>query len=385
MPIRESILARTFARSRESIHSRGPTRSRESTGVREPTHAREVELYDRLDGDSVRCRVCPRSCVVPPGERGFCRVRENRDGEFVLVTYGLAVSAAVDPIEKKPLFHFAPGSRVLSVAARGCTLRCDFCQNYRIAIEHDDVPERARAPAQLVSAIDDEDCGGIAYTYTEPTVFLEYALDTMAETSEEHYSAFVTNGYMTPETVDLIAPRLDAVNVDLKGGDAFYRDRCGVPDPTPIYETIEALSERDVHLEVTTLLVTDENDDPDDIRERMRWIRSTLGPETPVHVSCFHPAYKMYDVPPTPIERLESALEIAHDEGLEFVYCGNVPGHEAESTYCPDCDALVVEREGFTIRSYDLEGGGCPRCGCEIPIAGTGWARDTTSGAEFWR
>ena len=344
---------------------------------------RDVERYDRLEDDGVRCRICPRTCVVPPGERGFCRVRENRDGRLVLTTYGRAVSTAVDPIEKKPLFHFAPGSRVFSVAARGCNLRCDFCQNYPIAIEHEGRSERDRPPARLAADVEREDCAGIAFTYTEPTIFLEYALDTTAELSADRYAVFVSNGYMTDETLEVLAPRLDAINVDLKGDAAFYRDHCGVPDPEPIRETLETLAEYDVHVEVTNLLVTDANDDPESVRERMRWLRSTLGSETPVHVSRFRPAYGMDDVPPTPIDRLERALEIAREEGLEYVYCGNVPGHEAESTYCPDCGALVVEREGFAIRSYDLEDGGCPRCGHEMAFAGLEWARGTSSGRRF--
>lgn len=344
---------------------------------------REVERYDRLEDDAVRCRICPRTCVVPPGERGVCRVRENRDGTLVLLTYGTAVSTVVDPIEKKPFFHFAPGSRALSVAARGCNLRCDFCQNYRIAIEHDDVPEDDRPPERLAADVATADCDGIAYTYTEPSIFLEYALDTIEATPDDAFNVFVSNGYVTDETVDLLAPRLDAINVDLKGDERFYREHCSVPDPTPIYETLERLADHDVHVEVTNLLVTDANDDPDSVRERMRWIHDTLGPETPVHVSRFHPDYELRDRPPTPIDRLERALGIARDEGLEYVYCGNVPGHEAESTYCPDCGALAIEREGFAITSYDLDDGGCPRCGYEIPIAGTEWTRGSSSGRRF--
>lgn len=340
---------------------------------------REVERYERLGDGRVRCAVCPRRCLVAPGERGVCRVRYNDGGRFELLTYGKAVSTAIDPIEKKPLFHFAPGARVLSVAARGCNFECDFCQNYRIAIEHDDVPEQSLPPSELAETAVERSCGGIAYTYTEPTIFLEYALDTMRETGEDTCNVFVSNGYMTEETATQLAPELDAINIDIKGDTEFYRKRCGVPDPAPIYDAAETLADGGVHVEITNLVIPEENDDPETVRERMAWIRKELGPETPVHFSRFRPAYRMQDVPPTPIGTLESLMDVAREEGLQYVYCGNVPGHESESTYCPDCGTLVIKRQGFEIRSYDLENGNCPSCGRSIDVAGTEWARGTES------
>lgn len=343
---------------------------------------REVERYVRLEDDRVRCDVCPRTCVVPPGERGVCRVRENRDGRFELLTYGRAVSTAIDPIEKKPLFHFAPGARVLSIAARGCNFQCDFCQNYRIAVEHEGRSEQSLPPAELVNSARTSDCDGIAYTYTEPTIFLEYALDTMDETGDDMYNVFVSNGYMTTDTAAQLASNLDAINVDIKGDKAFYRKYCGVPDPSPIYEAVKTLAEAGVHVEITNLILPDENDDSDVVRERMAWIRDTLGPDTPVHFSRFHPAYEMQDVPPTPVDRLESLMDVAREEGLHHVYCGNVTGHEAESTYCPDCGTCVIKRQGYQIRSYDLDDGCCPSCGRRINIAGRQWARGTASSGQ---
>lgn len=332
---------------------------------------RETEYYDRLEDESVRCRVCPRTCVIPPGERGMCEVRENREGKLYLTTYGRTVSSSIDPIEKKPLFHVAPGADVLSIAAKGCNLRCDFCQNYRIAIEHEGVHESERHPETLVDRVTAEDIDGLAYTYTEPTIFLEYALDTMKAAPDDTLQVFVSNGYMRPETVETLAPHLDAINVDIKGDREFYREHAGVPDPDPIFETVEQFTDHDVHVEVTNLLIPGENDDDESIRERAGWLSEEVGVETPVHFSRFSPAYQLQDVPPTPIDRLERAMEIAHEEGLRYVYCGNVPGHEIESTYCPDCGRVVIRREGFAVRDIDLDDGSCPDCGHEIPIRGT--------------
>ncbi|QSG12025.1 Pyruvate-formate lyase-activating enzyme [Halapricum desulfuricans] len=337
----------------------------------EPLPPRETEHYETVEADTVRCLICPRTCEIPAGERGVCGVRENRDGRLYLTTYGRAVSTSIDPIEKKPLFHVAPGADVLSVATEGCNLRCDFCQNYRIAIEYEGVTEHERPPEELAGRIEAGDADGMAYTYTEPTIFMEYALDTMRASPDDALQVFVSNGYMRPETVDTLAPHLDAINIDIKGDREFYRKHTGIPDPEPIFETVERFAERDVHLEVTNLVIPGENDDEASLRDRMEWIADAVGTETPVHVSRFHPDYKLTDVPPTPIETIELATEIAGEAGLEYVYSGNVPGHESESTYCPDCGRLLIEREGFAVRGIDLEDGACPNCGREIPIHGT--------------
>lgn len=332
---------------------------------------RETDHYDRRDDGAVQCLVCPRTCVVPEGQRGACGVRENRDGRLVLTTYGRAVSTTVDPIEKKPLFHVAPGADVLSVATKGCNLECDFCQNYRIAIEHEGVPEASRSPATLADRVAEGDVDGLAYTYTEPTIFMEYALDTMRAAPDDALQVFVSNGYMRPEIVDSLAPHLDAINVDVKGDREFYRKHAGVPDPGPVFETVERFADRDVHVEVTNLIIPGENDDEESLRERMQWLAEDVGRDVPVHVSRFHPDYKLQDVPPTPVETLERAVEIASEEGLRYVYCGNVHGHESESTYCPDCGRLLIHREGFAVHEIDLDDGACPDCGHEIPLCGT--------------
>lgn len=331
---------------------------------------READLYE-THGDTVRCTVCPRTCTIPEGDVGFCGVRGNHDGQLVLESHGRPVSTSVDPIEKKPLFHFEPGSRVYSLATKGCNFGCDFCQNYRIAIEYEGVREQRQSPAEIVADGRSRDCDGYAFTYVEPTIFLEYALDIMAETDDDEYAVFVSNGYMTAETADLLGPDLDAINVDIKGDQAFYRDHCGVPDPAPIYDALERLAAHDVHIEVTNLILHEENDDEEQIRERMAWIRDTLGAETPVHFTQFHPDYQMTETPRTPIATLERLIEVAREEGLAHVYCGNVPGHEAESTFCPDCGHLLIEREGFAVQSVSLDPDNtCPNCGHEVAIVG---------------
>ncbi len=279
---------------------------------------RTVDLADMLDTGAIQCRVCPRTCVIPPGEQGSCGVRTHHDGELVLESYGRNVSTAIDPIEKKPLFHFAPGSAVLSIATRGCNFACDFCQNHEIALEGTQHCERSLSPATIATQAKER--GGIAYTYTEPTIFLEYAYDTMQATGVETYNVFVSNGYMSQETATQLGPHLDAINVDIKGDTEFYRTHCGVPDPAPIYRAIETLADYDVWIEITNLLVPGENTDEDTIHERMAWINETLGPDTPVHFSRFYPNYELTDLPPTPIDTLEEAMTIAREEGLRYVY-----------------------------------------------------------------
>ncbi|MCJ7450825.1 MAG: AmmeMemoRadiSam system radical SAM enzyme [Candidatus Nanohaloarchaeota archaeon QJJ-9] len=330
---------------------------------------REVELYEKLEGKKVRCKTCPRECTISPGQKGFCRVRENQDGELVLLTYGRSVSSSIDSVEKKPLFHFAPGSRVFSIATVGCTLNCDFCQNFSISHEWNEIKGKELPPEKVVSRAKDS-CDGIAYTYTEPTVFLEYAYDSMRE-SGNLYNVFVSNGYMTDETVELIAPHIDAVNIDLKGKEKFYREKCKVPDPQPIYEAMKKFKEKDVFLEVTNLIIPGENDSEEEIRERVDWIIENLGKDTPVHFSRFRPAYRMNEKPPTPVKTLEKAVNIAEDEDLNYVYCGNVPGHEKESTECPNCGERVVKRVGFTVEEFKIDIDGCCEfCGHQLNFEG---------------
>lgn len=331
---------------------------------------KETEIYQKRKNKSVECIICPRRCQISNGQKGFCRTRENKDGRLNLITYGKAVAANIDPVEKKPFFNFAPGTRAFSISTVGCTLDCDFCQNAFIAKEWEKIQGENLPPEKVVRQAKRNQCHGIAYTYTEPTAYLEYCLDTMEETGKNQYNIFISNGYMTKETVEKIIPKLDAINIDLKGDKEFYQKHCKVPNPEPIKETIKKFRESDVFLEITCLIIPGENDSEEDIRERVRWLKENAGKETPIHFSRFYPARKMKDKKPTPIKTLEKALEIARDEGMEYVYCGNVPGHKSESTYCPECGEIAIKRQGYKILEENIDGKSCKNCGEELNIEG---------------
>lgn len=321
--------------------------------------------------DSVRCTLCPRVCVIAPGEVGYCNGRKNFDGELYTIVYGEVTSSNPDPIEKKPLYHFHPGSRVYSMSTAGCNFECKHCQNWRISQSGvEEIGTQKIEPEEAVENAKRMDCQGIAYTYGEPVIWFEYALDTAKIAQEEGlYNVFVTNGYMNLNAWEELGPYLDAMNVDLKSfSDDFYREVCGVPSVEPVLETCKWAVENGIHLELTNLIIPEENDDPSQIRDLCRWISEELSPEVPIHFSRFHPMYKMMDKSSTPISTLEKALKIAEEEGLKYIYIGNVPGHEADNTRCPKCGELLIARRGFSVSEYDIEEGRCPNCGAEINI-----------------
>jgi len=330
-------------------------------------------LYEPLPDGKVRCTACARYCVVPPGSHGFCFVRANEGGKLVLLTYGLAAALQVDPVEKKPLSHFRPGSRVLSIGTVGCNWRCQYCQNAEISQEHE-VAGRPLAPAEAVRIAKELDCQGVTFTYNEPTIFIEYALDVIELAHRAGlFANFVTNGYMTPEAVELLGGKLDAVSVDFKGSGepGFMRKYITAKGPDPILDTIVELARRGVHVEVTNLIVPRVGDDPEALRTLARFVCERLGPSTPFHLLRFHPDYKMMEFPQTPVKTLERLHAIAKGEGLEYVYLGNVWGHRLEHTYCPACGAVAVERSGFAIRRWNLDAENrCRQCGHPIPIVG---------------
>jgi pyruvate formate lyase activating enzyme len=332
---------------------------------------KEALLWEAAGGKKVRCSLCHRRCTIAEGKRGFCRVRENRGGELYTLNYGLASSVGPDPIEKKPLFHFYPGTSVFSLGTVSCNFRCLHCQNYTISqtpleeagnylVEH--LPERALALAK------DYDCSGIAWTYNEPTIWFEYTLDS-AKLAKEHglYTVYVTNGYFTGEALELIAPYLDAANIDVKGfeGD-FYRELSGANLP-PVLETVERCARKGIHIELTYLLIPGKNDKKDELRDFVDWAAG-IGVDIPVHFTRFHPDYKMLHYPSTPIETLEMAREIGLEK-LNYVYTGNVVGHEGENTYCPSCGEMLIKRWGFNIQKLELtKDNRCPSCGEKIAI-----------------
>lgn len=331
---------------------------------------REAMLYDRISERRVHCRLCSHCCTIADGERGICQVRENEAGTLVSLVYERVIARDVDPIEKKPLFHFYPGTLSYSIATVGCNFTCLHCQNHYIsqyprAHAGHIVGDFVRA-GEIVAEAVEAGCHSIAYTYTEPTIAIEYVLEVMQEAREAGLrNVWVTNGYFTAETATLIIPFLDAANVDLKGiSDQMYHDIVG-GTVRPVLDTIERLVRSGVWVEATTLIIPEVNDSEDELRWTAEAIRG-ISPTIPWHVSRFFPAYRMVNRSPTPARTLEAAKEIGQGVGLQFVYIGNLPG-EGESTHCPECGAKVITRSGFLVKEVRLMEGVCPECDAVTP------------------
>jgi len=334
---------------------------------------KEAMLYERLADDQVRCSLCAHRCVIAAGKRGVCQVRENRDGMLYTLVYGRAIAQHVDPVEKKPLLHFYPGSTAYSIATPGCNFCCQWCQNADISQmvrERQRIMGKEASPEEVVTNAQRAGCRSIAYTYTEPTIFFEYAYDTARLAHEVGLAnIYVTNGYMTGEMLDTFHPYLDAANVDLKAfRDETYRKYVGAR-LQPVLDSLKVMKQLSVWVEVTTLVVPGINDDPAELEDAARFVAEELGVETPWHISRFHPTYKMTDVPPTPIAKLQRAREIGLEAGLRYVYVGNVPGEA--NTMCHGCGRLLVRRSGYWIpENHVRPDGSCPDCG--TPVAGVG-------------
>jgi len=335
----------------------------------------EAYLWEPLEDTKVRCNLCGHRCRIKEGKRGICGVRENRQGILHTLVYGRLIAQNIDPIEKKPLFHFLPGSLSYSIATVGCNFKCRFCQNADIAqmpserqglIMGDPVP-----PETIVRSAQQARCATISYTYTEPTIYFETAYDTAKLAHAKGIrNVFVTNGYMTPEALDMIGPYLDAANVDLKAySNEYYKDLCGAR-LAPVKETLRRMKAQRVFVEVTTLLIPGKNDSDQELEALAGFIVAELGPETPWHISRFHPTYKLTDRPPTPVQSLLNARDIGLQKGLRYVYTGNVPGESGESTYCYQCGELLIERWGFTVRKNRIRSGRCPDCKASIDGVG---------------
>jgi pyruvate formate lyase activating enzyme len=342
--------------------------------MRESSHiesnVREAMLYEAGPKGRVLCNLCAHRCRVSDGKAGICGVRENRGGKLYTLVYGHVVAGHVDPIEKKPLFHFVPGSKSMSIAAPGCNFHCAFCQNWSISQVAKGRGLRDAggtvSPKEVVALAVRHGCRTISYTYTEPTIFFEYALETAEIASTEGVrNVFVTNGYMTPEALDAIHPLLHAANVDLKAfKDRTYRRLIGAT-LQPVLDSIVKMKSQGVWIEVTTLVIPTVNDSDGELRDIAEFIRS-VGPEVPWHISRFHPDHKLIDLDATPTGSLVRAMEIGRESGLRYVYMGNVPGHEGESTFCYSCGAMLIKRFGFQVTEYRIEDGLCPRCGTAI-------------------
>ncbi|PLX79865.1 MAG: AmmeMemoRadiSam system radical SAM enzyme [Desulfuromonas sp.] len=338
------------------------------------SEAHEAMFWKPLADNRVECDLCRFHCRIASGQRGVCGVRENREGQLVTLVYGLCVADGADPIEKKPLYHVLPGSRSYSIATVGCNFRCLHCQNHQIA----QWPKQGREPIGSYLSPEDviqralaSDSRSIAYTYTEPTIFFEYAYDTARLAKEAGLlNLFVTNGYTTTQALTAIAPYLDAANVDLKGFNSkFYREVTGA-ELSEVLETLRDYRRLGIWIEVTTLLIPGHNDDEGELRELAAFIASDLGPQTPWHVTGFYPTYRMQDVSPTPLRTLQRARQIGLEAGLHYVYTGNRPDDEGMQTYCSGCGMPVIRRQGFELLGHSLSNGVCRECG--VAVAGLG-------------
>jgi pyruvate formate lyase activating enzyme len=331
----------------------------------------EALLYHPLENGVVRCALCAHRCKISPGHRGICQVRENRDGQLVSLVYGKLVAQHVDPIEKKPLFHLLPGSRTYSIATVGCNFKCRFCQNADIAQMPSDhqgaIVGNPVTPDAVVAQAKANACASIAYTYTEPTVYFEFAYDVARKAKAAGLrNIFVTNGYMTEEALAMLLPVLDAANVDLKTfSDQFYRETCGAK-LAPVKETLIRMKRGGIWVEVTTLLIPGLNDSSEELEALARFLVDDLGPETPWHISRFHPTYRMTDRQDTPLETLTMARDIGMAAGLRYVYLGNVPGSGGENTLCPECGNIVINRFHYRSRTNLIDATHCAYCNQSI-------------------
>ncbi|MFA5248916.1 MAG: AmmeMemoRadiSam system radical SAM enzyme [Candidatus Paceibacterota bacterium] len=334
---------------------------------------KEVILYKRLERENVQCQTCAHCCFILPGKRGICGVRENIDGKLFALNYGKAVAMNIDPIEKKPLFHFLPGTSTLSVAAAGCNFSCLNCQNYDISQGSKALPEIAGkeiSPKEIVKTALKNNLPSISYTYTEPTVFLEYAMETMKLAREAKLkNVWVSNGFMSEESAKFITPYLDAINIDIKGfSEEFYRNNCGA-HLEPVLRTAKLMRKAGVWLEITTLIIPTKSDSPDMLKKLAKFIKKELGEDTPWHVSQFSGviSWKLQKLPNTPVKKLQMAYNIGKEAGLKYVYIGNVPGLDSESTYCPKCNELCIKRVGYDTKDCAKKGA-CPKCGEKLSI-----------------
>ena len=324
--------------------------------------------WEALDGKRVRCTLCPRECVVADRERGTCGVRENRGGAYYTLVHSNPCSLNNDPIEKKPLFHFRPGSRALSLATAGCNIECRFCQNWEISqFRPEQIPSRTVTPDEVVRHARRLGSRAIAFTYSEPVVFYEYMRDICAAAEGTDVGrVMISNGYINREPLAELLPLLDGVKVDFKAfSESFYKDVCSA-HLRPVLDTLVRVREAGVWLELVVLVIPTLNDAEREIEAMSRWIVQKLGPNVPIHFTRFHPMYKLKNLPPTPVRTLERARRTALEAGLRFAYAGNVPGHPAENTVCPGCGATLIARDGYHIVSNRIEDGRCPECGAAI-------------------
>ena len=331
---------------------------------------KEAILYEKI-GKLLNCKVCERKCLISNGKRGFCDMRKNVDGKLWTLNYAAASSVAVDPIEKKPLFHFYPGSTVLSLGSVGCNFHCKHCQNWNISQgEFENISLREILPEDAIKLAKEYKCKSIAWTYNEPTMWLEYTIDSAKLAKKDGLkTVYVTNGYMTEESLESIGPYLDAANIDLKGmSNKFYKELCDAR-LQPVLDNIKRIYDKKIHIEITNLMIPGYNDSEENIKALVNFMVDEIGVEVPLHFTRFFPYYKLKNVSPTAVADLEKAHKIATDAGMKYVYIGNVPSGTGENTYCYSCGDLLVGRDGYQIMADSLKNNKkCPKCGTGIDI-----------------
>ena len=332
-------------------------------------YVKEAMFYEKLKEGEIRCKLCPKECEVGDRERGWCGVRENREGTYYTLVYGNPCSVRPDPIEKKPFFHFLPGTWTFSLATAGCNLNCKFCQNWEISqVRPEETDNYRLPPADVVAKAKEYNCKSMAYTYSEPTVFYEYMLDTAKLGRKAGVkSVVVSAGYISPEPLKRLCENVDAIKIDLKSlREKFYKDICS-GELKPVLDALKIIRDSGVWYEIVYLVVTSLNDSDEELRDTAHWVYDNLGPDVPLHFSRFYPIYQLKNLRPTDPERLTTAREIAMDIGLNYVYIGNVAGDPGENTYCPKCGELLISRVRYFIRQNNMVNGACSRCGEKIP------------------
>ena len=330
----------------------------------------QVLFWEKGSSDHVQCQLCPHRCRIAKGHVGKCGVRRNEHGTLHSLIYGKCSGVSADPIEKKPLHHFYPGSLVFSLGSVGCNLSCDHCQNYHISTAKPDGYRFSEiSPEDAVDLAQQHGCKGIAFTYNEPTIWFEYTYDTAQRAKKAGlYTVYVTNGFITADPVQKIAPLLDAMNIDVKAfTNTFYKKTCQA-SLQPVLDTCKLAHELGIHIELTYLVIPGKNDSMDEIRRFCSWVLETVGEEVPIYFSRFHPHYKMTDKQATPLSTLTQSFDMAKSMGIQYVYLGNVADPEYENTFCPSCGEVLIERTGFTARLSGLSQGKCMTCGKVIPI-----------------
>jgi pyruvate formate lyase activating enzyme len=329
----------------------------------------EARYYTQLDGNQVQCQMCFWKCTVPEGGRGVCRNKVNIGGRYYTVVYGRPTALQIDPIEKEPAFHMLPGATIFCTGTASCNNRCKFCQNWHLSQRSfEELEHFVITPERTVEMAQQMECDAVSFTYNEPTVFYEHMFDVAVAAKEAGvWTLCHTNGGMNEEPLAALLETMDSVTVDLKAFTPEFYWEVSSSELEPVLRTLQQVHQSGAHLEIVNLVIPTLNDDLGDIRRMCRWVRDTLSADVPIHFNRFHPAYKLTSLSPTPIETLESAARIADEEGLQYVYIGNYPGHERNSTFCPDCGEKIIERKHFAVLSLDVEEGKCRFCGHTIP------------------